>query len=87
MNLKSRELFPRKSGMLNHTVRKRGQPHQTLLEVADFDPETGSSFVASYSGKQSDWYLNIPQKAGEIDCFIMEGEKVPLIALALQRNS
>ena len=45
--------------LLNHTGRKSGQPRQTVLEVADHDPESGTYYVASGFGKKSDWYLNI----------------------------
>jgi len=59
--------------LLNHTGRKSGQPRQTALEVVDFDPELGTSFVASGFGKESDWYLNILKTP---DVTIQRGSKI-----------
>ena len=59
--------------LLNHTGRKSGQPRQTVLEVADFDPQSGTCFVASGFGKKSDWYLNILKTP---DVTIQRGSKI-----------
>jgi deazaflavin-dependent oxidoreductase (nitroreductase family) len=49
--------------LLKHTGRKSGKPRQTVLEVVDFDAETGTYFVASGFGKTSDWFQNIVAKS------------------------
>lgn len=45
--------------LLNHIGRKSGLPRQTVLEVADYNSDTGAYLVASGFGRQSDWYRNI----------------------------
>jgi deazaflavin-dependent oxidoreductase (nitroreductase family) len=45
--------------LLNHTGRKSDRPRQTVLEVVDFEPQTGTYYIASGFGKKSDWYQNI----------------------------
>lgn len=67
--------------LLNHTGRKRGQPRQTVLEVVDYDPESGTYFVASGFGNKLDWYLNVLKTP---DVAIQVGSKtVPAKARAL----
>ena len=45
--------------LLTHTGRRSGLPRQTVLEVVDYDPDTGTYVIASGYGKQSDWYRNL----------------------------
>ncbi|MFN2138301.1 MAG: nitroreductase family deazaflavin-dependent oxidoreductase [Candidatus Promineifilaceae bacterium] len=45
--------------LLHHTGRTSGSQRQTVLEVVDFDPQTGTYYIASGFGKASDWYKNI----------------------------
>ena len=59
--------------LLKHTGRKSGQPRQTVLEVVNFEPETGTYFIASGFGKKSDWLLNIRANA---DVTVQTGSKV-----------
>jgi deazaflavin-dependent oxidoreductase (nitroreductase family) len=71
--------------LLNHTGRKSGQPRQNVLEVVDHNRETGSYFVASGFGKNSDWYLNIKQQP---DAVIQVGsKKIPVTAVPLSPDA
>lgn len=45
--------------LLTHTGRKTGKLHQTVLEVVDYERETGTYFAASGWGDRSQWYQNI----------------------------
>ncbi len=45
--------------LLTHTGRKSGLSRQTVLEVVDYDPDSGTYFVASGYGRQSNWYRNV----------------------------
>ena len=45
--------------LLTHTGRKSGLTRETILEVVSHDPETGTFYVASGWGEQSDWLKNI----------------------------
>jgi deazaflavin-dependent oxidoreductase (nitroreductase family) len=45
--------------MLTHTGRKSGQPHQTVIEVVKYKPDTDTYYVVSGWGEKSDWYQNI----------------------------
>jgi deazaflavin-dependent oxidoreductase (nitroreductase family) len=45
--------------MLTHYGRKTGLPHQTVVEVVDYDRQSGACVIASGWGKKSDWYRNI----------------------------
>ena len=45
--------------LLNHVGRKSGLPRRAVIEVAKYDPETQTCFVASGFGKKSDWYRNL----------------------------
>lgn len=45
--------------LLTHRGRRSGRIHQTVLEVAGYDPRTGESVVFSAYGDRSDWYRNI----------------------------
>lgn len=47
--------------LLTHTGRKSGQPRQAVLEVIDYEPETGTFVVAAGFGAESDWYQNVVQ--------------------------
>ncbi|MFN2117894.1 MAG: nitroreductase family deazaflavin-dependent oxidoreductase [Candidatus Promineifilaceae bacterium] len=70
--------------LLNHTGRKSGQPRQTVLEVVNFDPSTGTYYIASGFGKKSDWYLNI-KKTPEVE--IQVGSKtMPVTAHVLEAD-
>jgi deazaflavin-dependent oxidoreductase (nitroreductase family) len=67
--------------LLHHTGRKSAQLRQTVLEVVNFDPLTGTYYVASGFGKCSDWYLNILKTP---DVKIQVGNKtIPAIAKVL----
>jgi len=67
--------------LLNHTGRKSGLPRQTVLEVVNFDPLTGTYFIASGFGKNSDWYQNILKNP---DVMIQVGNKtIPVTARVL----
>lgn len=46
---------------LTHIGRKSGQPHQTVLEVVDYDRATDRYIVTSGWGEKSDWYQNVLQ--------------------------
>lgn len=52
-------LFGRRFLQVTHRGRKSGKLHETVLEVAFFDPERQESIVASAFGPGADWYLNI----------------------------
>jgi deazaflavin-dependent oxidoreductase (nitroreductase family) len=52
-------LFGRRFLMLTHVGRKSGRKHETIIEIARFDPQTGIYYVASGWGKKADWYRNI----------------------------
>lgn len=68
--------------LLNHVGRRSGQPRQTVLEVVDFDSQSGTYYVASGFGKKSDWYLNLLQTP---DVTIQVGRKAsPVVANPLQ---
>ncbi len=45
--------------LLNHIGRKTGLPRQAVIEIARYDPETRTYYVASGFGKRSDWYRNV----------------------------
>lgn len=47
--------------MINHVGRKSGRRYQTVVEVARYDPESGSYVVASGYGPEADWYRNLRQ--------------------------
>ncbi len=67
--------------LLKHTGRKSGQPRQAVLEVVDYDPETGDFFVASGFGKKSDWYLNVlktPEVTIQVGNNLMPATALPL---------
>jgi deazaflavin-dependent oxidoreductase (nitroreductase family) len=67
--------------LLNHTGRKSGQPRQTVLEVVNFDPLTGTYYVASGFGKNSDWLLNI-EKSPDVEIQV-RNKRIPATALVL----
>jgi deazaflavin-dependent oxidoreductase (nitroreductase family) len=52
-------IFGRRFLMLTHTGRKSGAKHETIIEIARYDPQTGVYYVASGWGKKSDWFRNI----------------------------
>ncbi|MDX1437444.1 MAG: nitroreductase family deazaflavin-dependent oxidoreductase [Anaerolineales bacterium] len=45
--------------LLRHTGRVSGQPRETVLEVAGYNPESDVYFVVSAYGANADWYLNL----------------------------
>jgi deazaflavin-dependent oxidoreductase (nitroreductase family) len=45
--------------LLTHRGRKTGQPHQTVLEVAGYDPSKNTYFVVAAYGNKADWYRNL----------------------------
>jgi deazaflavin-dependent oxidoreductase (nitroreductase family) len=45
--------------MLTHIGRKSGQPHDTVIEVVQYDKQTDTYCVVSGWGEKSDWYQNI----------------------------
>lgn len=45
--------------LLPHTGRKSGLPRQTVLEVVNYDKDTGTYLIASGYGRQSNWYRNL----------------------------
>jgi deazaflavin-dependent oxidoreductase (nitroreductase family) len=45
--------------MLTHYGRKTGKPHQTVIEVVNYDKQSGIYVIASGWGTKSDWYRNI----------------------------
>lgn len=49
--------------LLTHVGRTSGKPHETVLEVAHYDPRTHESVVLSAYGDRSDWYRNIQAHA------------------------
>lgn len=44
---------------LTHTGRMSGRNHETVLEVVKHDEETGTFYVASGWGEQSNWFRNV----------------------------
>ena len=47
--------------LLVHRGRKSGLPHQTVLEVALYDPAIRKSVVLSAWGEDADWYRNLQE--------------------------
>ena len=45
--------------LLTHIGRKSGVPHETVVEVVQYDKDTDTYYVVSGWGKYSDWYQNI----------------------------
>jgi deazaflavin-dependent oxidoreductase (nitroreductase family) len=45
--------------LVTHRGRKTGRVHQTVLEVARYDPTTGESIVVAGWGAKTDWYRNL----------------------------
>ena len=45
--------------MLTHIGRKSGSPHETVIEVIQYDKQTDTYYVVSGWGEKSDWYQNI----------------------------
>jgi deazaflavin-dependent oxidoreductase (nitroreductase family) len=54
--------------LLNHTGRKSGHVHQTVIEVVKHDRGSNSFFVVSGWGNKSDWYQNIHKNPDVIIC-------------------
>ena len=52
-------LLGRRFLLLNHVGRKSGLPRQTVLEVVNYEAETGSYFIAAGFGRKSHWLVNI----------------------------
>lgn len=52
-------LLGRRFLLLEHRGRKSGLLRKAVIEVVDFDPQTGSCVVAAAWGNKSDWYQNI----------------------------
>lgn len=51
--------------MLTHIGRITGTPHKTVLEVVDYDNQTGVYVIASGWREKSDWYRNL-QKTPQV---------------------
>ncbi len=66
-------LFGKRMLLLNHVGRKSGQPRQAVLEVIAHDEASGTFYVASGFGRQSDWFQNL-QKTPAVT--IQVGRKV-----------
>jgi deazaflavin-dependent oxidoreductase (nitroreductase family) len=45
--------------MLTHIGRTSGKPHQTVLEVVDYDGQSNTYVIASGWGEKSSWFKNI----------------------------
>ena len=45
--------------LLTHSGRKSGLPRQTVLEVVQYNKDTGTYLIASGYGRQSNWYRNL----------------------------
>ena len=45
--------------LLNHIGRKSGKAHQTVVEVADHDPNNDTYYIVSGWGYKSQWYQNL----------------------------
>jgi deazaflavin-dependent oxidoreductase (nitroreductase family) len=45
--------------MLTHIGRISGRPHQTVLEVVDYDGQSNTYVIASGWGEKSSWFKNI----------------------------
>ncbi len=45
--------------LLTHTGRKTGLARQTVIEVVQYDKDSGVYYVASGWGEKSNWYKNI----------------------------
>lgn len=54
-------LFGGRFIMLTHLGRKSGLPRQTVVEVARYDAEHDTFYVASGWGERADWWQNIQQ--------------------------
>ncbi len=52
-------LLGRRFILINHIGRKSGLPRQTVLEVAHYEPEKNSYYVAAGFGRNSDWFRNL----------------------------
>lgn len=52
-------LFGRRLVLVEHTGRRTGQRHRTVLEVVERDATTGALTVASGFGPRADWYRNL----------------------------
>lgn len=67
--------------LLRHIGRNSGLPRQNVLEIVDHDPATGTYWIASGFGKQSDWYRNILEQPQVV---IVVGQKeLPVTAVPL----
>ena len=51
--------FGRRFIMLHHTGRHSGQIRHTVLEVVQYDKNTGRYIIASGFGEHSQWYKNL----------------------------
>jgi len=45
--------------LINHSGRRSGLPCKTFLDVVKYDANTGTYFIVSGFGNQSDWYHNL----------------------------
>jgi deazaflavin-dependent oxidoreductase (nitroreductase family) len=54
--------------LLNHTGRKSGKNHQTVIEVVKYDRDLKCFFVVSGWGDKSDWYQNIQKNPNVTIC-------------------
>jgi len=55
--------------MLTHIGRITGTPHKTVLEVVDYDNQTGVYIIASGWREKSDWYRNL-QKTPQVTVYV-----------------
>jgi deazaflavin-dependent oxidoreductase (nitroreductase family) len=52
-------LFGKRALLLEHRGRKSGVIRKVVVEVIDYNEQSGSYTIASAWGKRSDWYRNI----------------------------
>lgn len=52
-------LLGRRFLLLRHRGRRSGRPRETVLEVIDRDPATGTVIVAAGFGQRADWLQNL----------------------------
>lgn len=71
-------LFGKRLVMINHLGRKTGVLHQTVVEVVEYDPQTGEVIVVAGYGPQTQWYQNL--RAHPETTIQISSHKMPVVA-------
>lgn len=69
--------------LLNHLGRISGRERQAVVEIVDYDPQSGTYLIASGFGVKSDWYQNLlktPQITIQVGKMKLEVVAKPLAA-------